>query len=271
MKKIHFDSAMLSGLAGVSPDDEPGGDPQTSDTNEIGQNPKYVLISLYEKDSQEEGSIDVEKTIPNPTIYRTRDILTPDEFVKRKLYTEHVLKLVFEHFEKYGTIQEIRFVGDGCRGMMGGKEQQPFIVSWFLNELANYESLHGKVANRVVFDACNTFRELSDDDVKYYSDYAEGNHTQLVGTTSETGTVVNIYGTHFNVGRYVQFSPTGKIIRDRLDTRYSPNMLFMSNDRSWTDFYIGHTAKEGAALKKRYEQQRQENDQWFIKHQRDLF
>lgn len=276
MKKIHLDNKILSGLTDVLNSDSDGdcSSPKQDRSQEQKTGSKHVLISLFGKDKYEQGNIDDSKSVSNPAIYIIKDILAPNELDQRELYTERALKLVLGHFQKYGTIQEIRFTGHGVSGKMGDTDNQPFVINWFLDKLAHQEHLHGKIANRIVFDGCNTFSGINDYAIAYYSSYAQTNHTQLVGATSTIVGIFNYYGTHFHVGRYVQFSPDGKIIRDVLDSRFNPFTLMAENDRSWTDFYIGHTAEEGAAIKKIYEaEEKKEQKQlkWLKKGERNIF
>ena len=257
MKKIHIDNSIFDGLAGVSADEALNIEAPQQSVSKNGTDFNHVIISFYLKDTEEE-SIPSE-VVPISILYKMRNILNQRELEQRELYTRNVLNVVINHFEKYGKIQELRFIGHGAPHTMGDIGKQQFEIGWFLDGLANFEHTHGKVVNRIIFDGCNTFSNSNDYAVRYYSNYAKENHTELVGSTSEVVGITNLLGIHFEIGRYVQFSPTGKIIRDKLDTRYNPYMLFFENDRSWTDFYIGHTAEEGERIKKAHEERLQKN------------
>lgn len=263
MKKIEFDKAVLRGMADVRIDEDPSS-PNQGDEKKDEPDPKYVLISLTEQnDPYEKERIESSKSVANPTIYKIHNHIPSDQINRAELYTRQVVNRILNHFQKYGAIQEIRFVGHGSPGEMN---KGAFQIGWLLDELSHFEQKEGKIVNRIVFEGCNTFSGLNEYAIKYYSNYSQENHTQLVGTTSETVGVVNIWGNKFSVGRFVQFSPNGKIIRDKLDTRFNLNMLSLDNDRSWTDFYINHTAEEGAAIKKAYEEQRMDglrSKDWF--------
>ncbi len=256
MKKIHLDGVTLDGLANVSSDDSGIGrsSPQ-SDLNEKGENPKYCRISLFENDADEQISLHVSKTVPNATSYRIKELIPANEFYSDEYLTKDIVKVVKEHVLKYGTIQEIRLVGHGSNGQIG--EEGSIFTRQAIHDIGQLEKeLNVKVANRIVFDACNTFSGLTEDEIKYYSDFAKQHQVQIVGTTSIAEEVDMFGGTlHILCGRYAQFSPSGKILRDELDTRYDPHVLFLPNDRSWTDFFIGHTYEEGIANKEAYELQ----------------
>jgi hypothetical protein len=265
MKKIHLDTATLNGLADVSSDDSGSGKPPAhSDLNEKGENPKYCRISLFSNNEDEQSSLYVSKTVPNPTNYRIKELIPPREFFSEEYVTQDILHIIKVQVQKYGTIKEIRIVGHGADGIIGMESQ--IEIDHFLHSIKNLErDLKVKIADRIVFDACNTFSRTSDDKIKFYSDFAKDHHMQIVGTTS-LSSEHDVLGLHVHSGRYVQFSPNGKIIRDELDTRYNPDMLFLSNDRSWTDFYIGQTPEQGMANKRAYEA-KQENDVKFIEKQ----
>lgn len=260
MRKMDIDSATLAGLSDVSdPDDSPS---DRQDENEDKPDSKYCRISLFSNNKEEQDNLHNTKTVSNPTIYRIKNLL-PKEVSSFVEYQTYVLKIIKEHVQKYGTINEIRFTGHGSREWMCSKpdserNERISTISLLIALEQAEKDLKIKIANRIIFDACKTFVSLDDWKIKYYSEYAKEHKVQIVGTTSNTETLP-VLGMYIHAGRYVQFSPSGKIIWDNLDAPYKAFILMTDRDKSWTDFYIDHTPDEGLTIKKAHEAQ-QTND-----------
>jgi len=221
---------------------------------DLSPNPKYLMISFFEGEDKDRSSV---KTVQNPTIYDISNLGVSTGDVNEQSMESLLMKILKEQVEKNGTIEEIRFRGHGGSGNIGAKSGKYYILTCnFLDEVAKLEKELGtKIVNRIVFDGCNTFSALNDYFINYYSEYAKKHEVQIVGATSETESFA---GLSAHIGRFVQFAPDGNIIRDTLDTRFNPLTLLLENDRSWTDYYIGHTVEDGAMLKKTHDIQ-QEN------------
>ncbi len=219
------------------------------------KNHKYIIISLLNG----EDKIKIKyfaKSVNNPTIYE----LDGSFDSKKETEGEFIKNILKEHIKKFGTIDEIMLIGHGgSTDIIGSKNIKINLLTYtFLDKIEELKNeLSCSITNRIVFNGCEVFSNLRDGEIKYYSDFAKENKIEIVGTTSIIcdGPILP------NSGRYVKFSTDGKIVRDsKLD---HPNHLFslLGNDTSWTDFYIGHTAEEGAILKKTYEiQQKNERD-----------
>lgn len=247
--KIRFDQATLSGLREVSV--EP--DPQTTHAKKQSLNEQYIVISLFQDTKTESDDLLVSKTVDNCTVYKVREMLSAQDRENPQRYTACILKIISDHFERNGVIKEVRIIGHGSGGKMWASNKSSLDINRLLDDLAFNEGFHGKIVNRIVFDGCNTFSRIPDKVIEYYSKYAQTHSTEIVGTTSIIDVGSTMFGKHIRTGRYVLFSPQGQILRDKLDTRFDPNVLFLDNDRSWTDFYIGRTFQEGHAIKTAYE------------------
>ncbi|MBN8669508.1 MAG: hypothetical protein J0L80_02405 [Chitinophagales bacterium] len=252
MKKIHIDSSILSTLSNVS-DSAITFEPEAP-IDEGKTDPKYCRISLFAKGDDEQVSLHVTKTIPAVTIYRIKNYFFAGETPSQTEYQKRILQIIKNHVQKYGTIEEIRIVGHGSqewvhseRDSSGGERLSTGLFLIDLEQLG--KDIGVKITNRIVFDACQTFVSLNDTEIRYYSEYAKKYKVQIVGTTSNTETLP-VLGLYIRAGRYVQFSPNGKIIWDKLDAPYKAFFLNTESDKSWTGRYINHTPKEGEPVGK---------------------
>ena len=160
-------------------------------------------------------------------------------------------KYLKEHVKKYGTIDEVIIIGHGKTGGMSSKSLFtsfsdninrigiPYMIQYLPKA---GKEINQKITNRIVFDGCGTFTDLDDKGVKYYRDLAKQHQIQIVGTTSAL-----FAGKGLHHGRFIQFTPQGEIIRDRLDNRYSPLAIIGSNSE-WTDCFLNKTQEEGQEL-----------------------
>jgi hypothetical protein len=232
---------------------------ETSTKTDTKNNPKFCRISLFENDQEEEISLLTTETQPNAITYRIKKIV-PNDLPSQEEYQLRISKIINDHVQKYGTIDEIRFVGHGSREWVYSQRMAPGYKEISTDSiLANLSKLenesHVKMARRIVFDACQTFVGLDDEEIEYYREYAKKHNVAIVGTTSNTETL-HIFGLHIRVGRYVQFSPSGNIIWDALDAPYKTCLLNTDSDRSWTDNYVNRNFEQDRIRKKPEVQQR---------------
>ncbi|MFZ4751910.1 MAG: hypothetical protein ACOYLG_01085 [Chitinophagaceae bacterium] len=253
-KDFDIDTETLSGLHDVSNsevEEEPN-----SEKSEQAPNPKYVMISLFSGSDRNKGALTAEKSVSNPAIYEA-DALCP----KGKSTQDWVDEILIAHIKKYGPITELKICGHGHPNHLSNGDSGNIISTFhFLIKYSHFEqSTHIKNSiHRVIFDGCNTFSNLGGGQIEYYREFAKKYNMEIVGTTSLEFSSSVLYGSlSLHAGRFVQFSPKGDIIRDKLDTPYDPAALLFQ-DKSWTNYYIGHTQEEGEALKKAAELQ-QEN------------
>ncbi|HCR86102.1 MAG TPA: hypothetical protein DIV86_05435 [Alphaproteobacteria bacterium] len=235
---IEIDAQTLQGLRNV--------ERESNLSEKDDPNPKHVIISLFSGLDQYIGRVSAyEWNLPSPVIYKATECGDKTQKVE-----DCIIGTLREHVKIHGTIDEIALLGHGCSGYMsvsavlgfspGGfpEENRGLYIGNFLEKMLKLENeLKIKICNRIVFNGCSTFSELSPAWIDYYRAYADNNDIQLVGTTSMLG---GAYGV-INTARYVLFDTDGSIKRDpKLDDRYAPAAL-VGNDRSWTDCYLGTT------------------------------
>jgi hypothetical protein len=187
---------------------------------------KHVVITLYPPGIQRKIGTWGASTVSDPTVYHLADRTEKDG-------TEKIYNQLCEHVMKYGTIHEIVLGGHG-NDNWGMADINVGTVCLAI-ERAEKE-LHCKVAERVVFSGCSVFSNFPSAIIKYMRDYAQTHKMEMVGSTSTTGSTV--------FGRYVQFTPKGEVIRDKLDARFNPLSLHQDDD-SWVGYHIGRTQQEG--------------------------
>jgi len=241
IKNVDIDNETLNGLNGVSTSDND----VNPDPTEPTPDQKYVMISLFTGDDKKTFPIKADASVPNPTIYDI-DELQQD---KNKSTTEFIKNKLREHCKKYGTVNEIIITSHGSPGHMSSKEDyykiNPPGILFAIRDIE--EELGIKVTNRIVYAGCSTFSNLQDNTIDFYRDFAQKHHMEIVGLTSKE-TVIAALGSTFRAGRYVQFTPNGNVTWDKLDTPNNPFAL-LGNDKSWTDYFVGHTQEEGEALR----------------------
>ncbi len=204
-------------------------------------NPKQVIIDLHSDFiGNHNGHISAyinEVGLNNPTIYET--VNCGDKEIIKK---ECIIGALREHVKKYGTIDEVAILGHGYSGVMGSKDEKMVIlIKSFMDGLADLEKELGcKITNRIVFNGCSTFSRLTPNQIDFYRCYADEHDIEIVGSTS----FINC-GLGNNIGKYVQFTPKGEIIRDpKIHQEFSIIEILdigRDIDNSWTDCYIGTT------------------------------
>jgi hypothetical protein len=203
------------------------------------ENPKYVVISLLIDNEATKEQIIAPSDSDNPFLYDLNTMTNGDN-------PKEAYKLIFdklkEHVKKYGTLDELVIKGHGHTESLssgGDNEKNTISTKQFLYSLAAVEKEMGvKLCNRIVFSACETFSELKPEQVDFYRNFAQENNLEIVGTTSLETIIGNT-----NHTRFVQFAPNGKVIRDKLDCRYSLFAL-MGDDRTWIDYHLNKTKDE---------------------------
>lgn len=202
-----------------------------------GDNPKYVVISLFINEMNDKQII-CSSNISNPTVY---DLNKITKGRNEKDATANVLSIIKEHVKKYGTLDELVIEGHGSKEKMssGKTELNNIDIENILYHLLDLEKELGKkITNRTVFSGCSTFFELKNDEIRVYREFAKEHKIQIVGSTSTTRS-----GEGYSIGRFVQFTTEGRVIRDKLDTRYNLYAL-ENNDTSWIDNHLGKTQEE---------------------------
>lgn len=248
MTDFEIDGDVLEGLNGVKSDDAKNAAAKEPDR-------KHVIISLLrginKTINSHVGAKYAFENVENPSIYEVSEY-----FEGKSVRDEGVLEILTEHVKKYGTIDEVIIVGHGETRRMSSKslltlfddEENKIGIPFMIHGLDKAgKGINQKITERIVFDGCRTFAELDDKGVQYYREYAEKYQLQIVGTTSS---LFSGYGSH--VARYIQFTPKGEVIRDKLDSRYHP-LAIIGNTLEWTDCFLNKTQEEGEKLWKEKE------------------
>ncbi len=265
---------------------------KTREFSEEHPDPSHVHINFHMGDGifsdRRMGHITATKTVDHPTTYSAEDagvqnrvdVITYDHLNKtypqKGVADKWVIDTLRKHVRKYGAIQELIINGHGSSNWIGSHHREIRLpnIEGFVAHIGDLEKELGvKIANRVVFHGCSTFSELTDGQIKYFRDFAKEHKMELVGATSME--FQGRWAVIPRLGRIVQFSPTGEIIRDKLDSKWNP-LANLGVDTSWTDAYLGHTLEEGAALRKSQDIQRenekraaehwQKKQNWFADH-----
>lgn len=271
-----IDPKTLSGLGGVKHNK-----PETLKTD-----PKIVCYRLFDKKDplyhRETSAGD------KPTIFKVNDVFSIKQNpVAHIAIYNHARR----HVEKYGTIKELRIDGHGSKLSMSNNNGIEFDIMNFLNTIdqvfGKFEGLP-KMADRIVFDGCSTFEKLNDDEIKKIRNIADKYDIEIVGTTSSVvdrrgkkgksnfGILVEDINEFFGInlrvleGRYVQFTPKGEVIRDKLDNRWGGigiNSIF--EDRSWIEHHLNHTQTDGEmARKEQIKQEAEAKEFWLSRGKR---
>ena len=200
-----------------------------------GDNPKYVVVSLFINEMTKQQKI-VGSGISNPMLYDLDSIANGKN---PKDAEKIIIDKLREHVKKYGTLEELVISGHGDKEKMFDGNVYNNINTETLLENIGYleQELGKKITNRIVFDGCSTFSGLNNPQIKFYRDFAEKHNMEIVGSTSTT------FAGEKEIGRFVQFTSKGEVIRDKLDTRYS-RLALDCDDRSWIDCHLGHTQEE---------------------------
>jgi hypothetical protein len=195
-----------------------------------GDNPKYVVFSLFDSFDRAIGVEAQSKTRPDATIYYP-------EKGSASNTESYIIDKLREHIRKYGTIDELMISGHSGGIEMSSRLGDNGIDIKSLLERIGFleEELGHKITNRIVFDGCSTFSELNNSQIKFYRDFADKHDMEIVGLTS--------FEFSGFAGRHIQFTPKGEVIRDKLDTKNNPIAL-VGDDRSWVDYHLGHTQEE---------------------------
>lgn len=273
-EKPKIDPKTLSGLGGVKQES-------------LKTNPKILTYRLFDKTDPIYYSEATPKE--NPTVFKIDDIL-PKEFIDKEISVEiFIYAHAQQHMKKYGTLKELWIEGHGSKLSMGDNNNKSFDIMFFINTIdlvyGNSTNSKGvpKIADRIIFDGCSTFEKLTDDEIKKIRKVADKYDIEIVGTTSsvvdKTNAKKDIWGKLFDLsfypfnsqldGRYVQFTPTGDVIRDKLDTRFGINSLF--EDRSWIDYHLNQSQATGENLRNNQQKHEQKiKDFWLNKGKRGI-
>jgi hypothetical protein len=180
-----------------------------------GHDPKKVLFVSYDKnaplvtDTSGKQHGDYDKMFEpadvgilggNPTMYYLNS-------AKEGIHDpEVIIRTLKEHAKKYGTIDEVMISGHGNRNSIG--QSAPLDTRWFLSELNQAENELGiKIANKIDFEGCEVFRELTPQDVALYKGYAKLLQVDIVAPTTELVTLSNMKG--YIEGHYWEFTKEG--------------------------------------------------------------
>lgn len=255
-EKPKIDPKTLSGLGGVKHET------QTS----LKTNPKIVSIYLF---NSIDAEVRDEKTHSgeNSTIFKINDILPDDKRNSKDIIdvTMSIFNHVSKHVRKYGTINELWIEGHGSTLTMGNNQNKDFDIMKFINLTDKFSSLFEnfpKISNRIIFDGCDTFKKLTPPEIEKLRNFADKYDIEIVGTTSPTASVNHSRFKYLGIfeeivtdclkpffgGRYIKFTPEGEVLRDKLDNNTSVGSLF--EDRSWIDYHLNHTQKEGEKAQK---------------------
>jgi hypothetical protein len=198
-------------------------------------NPKYVIFSLVNGSDRFFNKTSAIESVSNPRIYDIESMT--DDF---KTTQDLIVNTLREHVKKYGTLNELIITGHGkTQKIFSGDKKFQIRTDVIINAIENLEKEIGqKVTDRIVFDGCLTFSNLNEKQISFYREFADKHNIEIVGATSlETAVSDPFELIKIRAGRFLQFSPSGSIIRDKLDTRYNP-LALGEDDRSWIDQYL---------------------------------
>jgi hypothetical protein len=111
-------------------------------------------------------------------------IIPPQELKDEKSIIGSITDSVRAHVKKHGTFTELRFEGHGAPGGLGfGKDHVGINISHIIPSLQELQDELGiKIADKITFDGCNTFRTLSPEWVGYLRNASKNLGSELVGT-----------------------------------------------------------------------------------------
>ena len=184
----------------------------------------------------------------------------PEKILKASTGPE-VQKIILADLEgrlkKFGTLNELVIAGhgsDGWEGFANTNHLRPFFL-----ELARIQKRTGiKIADRIVLEGCETFGfdsvnpqedQDANKDIEFYRNIAKTLNSQIVGSTTDVA-INKFHG--LMQGRFVQFTPSGDVIRDKLDT---PDLYFklkmtlygIKDRLSWEECHLDKSQKDGAS------------------------
>jgi hypothetical protein len=173
------------------------------------------------------------------------------------------LAQVRTYVETHGTLKTLTITGHGRTLEMASEEapdsrSQELRIPNFLEGVKKIQSALGiKIADRIVFDACDTMTNLSANDVSDLRGLAQNLGSQIVGAT----TVINFATEEApgskkeQIGLMAQFNPDGSVRRDQSSATYTEAMAFdfahlgqMRREQRWGLFYSAFATAVVAAV-----------------------
>ena len=154
-------------------------------------------------------------------------------FMGSEDFLGNALAQVRAYVETHGTLKNLTIVGHGDTLEIASEKKANELkiigIPDFLEGLKIIQSdLGKKVAERIVFDACDTMTHPSPAAVEYMRDSAKDLGAQIVGATTEVHYVDNGPGkAQPKAGLIVQFSPDRTVHRDKLSA--SPTRIAGGN------------------------------------------
>lgn len=155
-----------------------------------------------------------------------RDYGVPDRegtavFLRSDNFSADTLATIRAYVQTHGTLENLTIVGHGNSNIIASekaptKDSQVLDTRDLLAGIAEIESETGiKVANRIVFDACDVMTKLSPKDVAFYRDKAVSLGAEIVGGTS-VGDYIKGAQVQPTMELLAAFSPDGSVHRDVL-------------------------------------------------------
>jgi len=207
-----------------------------------GRPPNNVIIDLHGKKNQaHENNEAILEIIKSAKIY---DI---DGFKKENSVLKSTLNCIKEHICRFGKVDEIWLSGHGRNGFMlgdrpDGMNDEAVSIDDILIGISKLrDELGPDICKRIVFNGCKTFSDMDALDVKRFSILAHKMGIEIVGTT--TSLISGGWGGFIpteNEARYIQFSPNGKVIRDKLDDPYAfiKTLGIAGMEKNWVEEVI---------------------------------
>jgi hypothetical protein len=196
----------------------------------------------------------------------TLAVVTPPPQLKdAEPLTTSIIASIRAHVKEHGTIPELRFGGHGSSNrLFFGADNVRLYTDELINGIhALQKELGIKIADKVTFQGCNTFTEMSPEWVDYYRKMSKKLGTELIGTTNF---LAKSPITGFESLPYISFK-NGEVGKFTLDV--SPVMaafeigtiplkktfdaLIMGRAPirdNWTQCHTGRSQEEGAACQK---------------------
>jgi predicted Zn-dependent protease with MMP-like domain len=205
---------------------------------------KHVIFSLYPDGLERKIGTFGASTVFKPTVYH----MPPEAFhdYARVPVGYYMAGALEDHIRKYGAIDELVIGAHGNTESMRARdengsspERQALYLRDALDVVAELEKTFGRpMIKRIVFSGCGTFSHLDDKAIAHYRQFAKEHHIEVVGSTSSTWAT--------KAGRYVQFTPTGEVVRDVLDSPvYMALNQLGDEDHSWADAFLNRTQEAG--------------------------
>ena len=133
-------------------------------------------------------------------------VLYPDS----KETPHNIVNRIEEQVKAYGTLDEVLIESHAGSQTLLFDAKKTAKLEHILDGIAAIQHRLGiKVADRIVFASCSLFCNMTNAQVKAYREWAQRYGISLVGTTTT-------FLKGLSVASFVQFTPDGRVIRDRL-------------------------------------------------------